>query len=250
MRSVLRNAALSLLGGISKIGNGVHILAGHYISKEISDPSQFYNLLNSLTNYCDFINIEEASELLQLQRHVKDKLIAFSFDDGFQECFTQICPILKDFKTDAIFFVVPELISGNKDTKDFISQNRLSGVKKGFMNASQIKQIVDDGFKIGSHSYSHINLNTNDSAVLNREIIQSKVFIENLLGIECNYFAWPYGRMSDLSKDALTLLSDNYTYIYASDVNYNHQKLIDDKIINRRHFEGDWKISHLRYFLR
>lgn len=60
-----------------------------------------------------------------------------------------------------------------------------------------IKKLYDMGFNIGSHTVNHYHLLTLDSKRQKYEIEESKKMIENITGIECNWFAYPYGEYND-----------------------------------------------------
>ena len=51
MRALLRNTVLSALGSFKNIGNGVHILNSHYISRNVASEAVFTQLLKKIKNH-------------------------------------------------------------------------------------------------------------------------------------------------------------------------------------------------------
>lgn len=86
LRSYLRNFYLNSVGSFTKPKNGIHFLYGHYISKEDEGAEVFYYLLKKLKRYVKFVYFEEACELVLQKQIVREPLVCFSFDDGFEEC--------------------------------------------------------------------------------------------------------------------------------------------------------------------
>jgi hypothetical protein len=102
------------LGIFSKPANGIHILNGHRIALHNPQSGIFHRQLQCLKKQVRFIRFEEAVELIVRKTKVNEPLVAFSFDDGFEECYTQIAPVLEDFKTNAAFFINPNFVDGDE----------------------------------------------------------------------------------------------------------------------------------------
>ena len=92
MRQTLRKLYLDLFGTFAKPARGVHILNGHYLSPGKEEASVFREQLNALREGCILIRIEEAVAMIVNRTKVSDPLVAFTFDDGFEEQATSIAP--------------------------------------------------------------------------------------------------------------------------------------------------------------
>ena len=248
MRSFIRDICLRGLGFINKPAAGVHILNGHYISKENKNQNVLYELLKSLSQNVEYIKIEEAVALVTEKKKVKEKYIAFTFDDGFEECYTKIAPVLKEFNTNAAFFINPNFIESDEKYKRQFLSERVFVKNKNPMKWNMIKDLHQQGFVIGSHTTDHLRLNIENEKTLSEQIVVSKNIIEEKTGSICEYFAYPYGQENDISKEALTIAQNTYKYIFSG---FNHKKYFSfaNTVINRRHFEGDWPLLHMNYFL-
>jgi len=248
MKTTLRNSFLSTVGSLKTISSGIHVLNSHYIGRGDISADIFYDLLSELNKSADFIKIEDAVNLIQKRQRLNEKLIAFTFDDGFEECFSKIAPVLKDFNTNAAFFINPGYIDGDKDYIQNFNTN-IVHVNKRPMSWENIKALYKDGFIIGNHTYDHARLVNLSNKEVEQQIINSKKIIEQKIDAKCDYFAWTYGKMSDIDRYAMEIALKEHAYVFSSDNYTQYYSNNNSKIINRRHIEGDWPISHVKYFL-
>lgn len=63
------------------------------------------------------------------------------------------------------------------------------------MTSKQIKEMSLQGMQIGAHTVSHPILATTSRDIAKDEILQSKAFLEELLGQPVNFFAYPNGKL-------------------------------------------------------
>ena len=248
MRAFIRNKVLNTLGSIKTIGKGVHILNSHYISRDDLPMDVFYDLLNKLKAQTDFVNIQDAVQLIEKRTHINDKLIAFTFDDGFEECYTKIAPVLSQFNTNAALFLNPGFIDGDTHYVNNFLNNVVHVKNKRPMTWEMVKELHADGFVIGNHTYDHARLVGLEDDELDHQIVKSKQIIELNINDTCDYFAWTYGRLSDIDSDALQIALNHHKYVFSGD-NFKKYYSFDNKVMNRRHIEGDWPIRHINYFL-
>ena len=83
--------------------------------------------------------------------------------------------------------------------------------------------MVDAGWEIGSHSYTHQDL-TLDHSIASYEILQSKLDIEEALGVDVQTFAYPFGtvdpflaqRVHDFGYRAGMGLGTSWTHTWGS----------------------------------
>src|SRR6185312_3694227 len=147
LRKNIRKIYLDILGRLSSPKDGIHILNGHFIAQHSENSATFFNLLVKLSDSVTFINIQEAAELILNQKiPQKEKLVAFTFDDGFQECYTKIKPSLDHFGIKAAFFINPNFIDGDNAYIDNFLKNVvfLNGYKKP-MDWIQINTLKNEG---------------------------------------------------------------------------------------------------------
>jgi peptidoglycan/xylan/chitin deacetylase (PgdA/CDA1 family) len=247
LKKLIKNTILSSLGNIKSIANGVHILNSHYIGRNDLPKEIFHDLLKKLSKKADFIRIENAVEAIQNKTHQNQKLISFTFDDGFEECYTKIAPVLSDFNTNAAFFINPGFIDGNENYIKHFTKSVVH-VNKKPMTWKMIKELHQKGFIIGSHTFDHVRLVGLNNAQMQKQIIESKNRIAEQTESPCDYFAWTYGRNTDIDEEALNFAAKHHQYIFGGD-NYTNYYSFNNRVINRRHIEGNWPIHHVKYFL-
>lgn len=246
-RSYLRNSYLNIAGYFKKPSKGIHFLYGHYISNGNEDAEVFYRLLEKLKKYVKFIYFEDACELVYRKQTVKEPLVCFSFDDGFEECYTKIYPVLKDFKTNACIFVIPNYIDGSEEYQSKLI-NEKNFVNKKPASWEILTEMVKNGFIVGSHTMDHLNLNIKDKDELICQIVKSKDVIEKKLNIICDHFVWPYGRKEYINQDALEIILAHYSNVFVTSRS-RYYLSFNNRVINRSHFEGNWSLNSVKYFL-
>jgi peptidoglycan/xylan/chitin deacetylase (PgdA/CDA1 family) len=101
--------------------------------------------------------------------------VVITFDDGNEDVYQNAFPILKRFGYPATTFIVA---------------NRVGAPE--FVDADQLKEMAAAGWEIGSHGWSHIDV-TLDKDVLNKEVAQSRLNLEEKLGVPVKVFAYPFG---------------------------------------------------------
>lgn len=108
---------------------------------------------------------------------INDKSVVLTFDDGYEDFYTDAFPIIQKYKTKVTLYVV----------YDFIG-------RKGFLNKQELVDIANSGLvEIGSHAVDHISMSGIATSEAKWQITRSKSLLEELLGIEIKTFAYPYG---------------------------------------------------------
>ena len=247
-RAQLRSAYLSTAGRLKSPSSSIHILNGHVIGMKAGDNRQkFRNLLRELKRTCDFVRIEDACTMIAQGTAVQRPALAFTFDDGYEECFTDIAPVLEEFGVNAAFFINPHFTMGDQRyITDFLAVKVPEMPKRQPMSAAMVAALARRGFVIGAHTLDHERLVSTNAEFLQTQVVDCRAAVERLSGTQCDYFAWTYGQYSDISDEALALAKETYRWIFSSDKYANYTC---DAVLNRRHFECDWPASHVRYFL-
>lgn len=254
-RTHLRFIFLTLVGTFKKPSPYIHILNGHMVDwhhDTVEDRQRFEKLLEELHKFCDFINFEDAVEKINNHETVKRPTIAFSFDDGWRDCYTQIAPALEKYGVNAMFFINPHFVdAADNDDKDYIENFTVNTTKspgKHPMTWKQIKALQDRGFMIGAHTLDHYCINDNDIEELEHQIGDCRKAIEEKTGKECEYFAFPYGRLEHANPLSIDIACKYYKYVF-SQSDHTHFFSFNGRVVNRRHFEPFWPIKHVFYFL-
>jgi peptidoglycan/xylan/chitin deacetylase (PgdA/CDA1 family) len=123
--------------------------------------------------------------------------VVITFDDGYQDAWALACPILERHRFAATFFVVTGCIGGtNRWSCNPEVENR------PLVSWEDIVKLKQRGFYFGSHTRSHLALDSAFFAQLDDELTGSLKDLER--EIECSNFplAYPYGRQDARAQAA------------------------------------------------
>lgn len=243
-----RSLVLDILGLFAKPAAGIHIITAHRLVNSNDSMECFYSMLSELSKYVDFVRIEDAVQMIQNKEEPSRPKVAFTFDDGFSECYTHFAPVLEKFGINAIFFINPNYVDGDQSYINNFNNNIVMTPNKKPMRWAELLDLQKRGFIIGAHTMDHYMINSNDFETLTYQICECKKVIEAHTGIPCEYFAYPYGKLSQASLEAIKIALDTYKYVF-SQSDYKYYFSFHGKVINRRHFEPFWPINHVKYFL-
>lgn len=251
-RKFIRNFYINVAIFFKKVKPGIHILNSHYVTPnehnvEI-DIKEFEQYLQYLNKKGRFINLEEATFKIINNDIPKDEtLISFSFDDGFEECYTVIAPLLEKYNCRGAFFINANYIDSDLVYQNEFNKRIVISTKKP-MTWLQVKDLHSRGHLIGSHNLDHTNFEFLNEDEIENQLKINKEILEKNLNYNCEYFAWTYGQIKHFPKSALEVSLKYYKYIY-SGTNYKKYFSYDGKVLNRRHHEAFWSKPHLKYFL-
>ena len=89
---------------------------------------------------------------------------------------------------------------------------------------NRIQLFIDAGHEIGSHSINHSFLTTISEQKLKEELADSKLYLENYLGVPIRHFASPYGVYNAFVKDKIM---EYYVTHRTVDAGYNSKDNLD-----------------------
>ena len=150
------------------------------------------------------------------------KVVGITFDDGFQNNLTCALPILKKFGFSATCYIISQKIGGINewDLDKGIDENPL-------MDESEIKEWIENGMEIGSHSQNHVRLSECNIEVATTEIEQSRVDLEAQFGCTVEHFCYPYGSFND----EIVAITKSTGYITATTVTRGRSKSGDNPLV-------------------
>ena len=110
-------------------------------------------------------------------RDRRSRRVLLTFDDGYQNIYDNAYPVMERYGFTGTVYIVA---------------NRMKS--EGFLNAEQLQELLDQGWEVGSHGMTHTELTQNHSLVRN-EILQSRLDLNEALGIKVFSFAYPFGSL-------------------------------------------------------
>ena len=247
LRSFTRARILDTLGAFASPAPGIHLLNGHKIQQE-DEPHTFDKLLYALSKEADLINIEEAIRMIIHHEKPSRPKIAFTFDDGFMDCYDCFAPTLEKYGVNGLFFINPNYVDGDKQYINNFNKNIVITPNKTPMRWSHVQELSVRGHIIGAHTMDHYMICSDNIKVLEYQIVTCKDTIESHLGKDCNHFAFPYGKLTQANETSIAIACNTYRYVF-SQSDYKHYFSFEGKVINRRHFEPFWPLRHVKYFL-
>lgn len=252
MALFIRNIILYFLSYFRQPKPGIHIISSHYVTKQKSkhsDAVTFENFLKNLNKKCKLIDFESAIKSIESNIIPEDEsIVAFTFDDGFEECATIIAPILEKYNCRAAFFINANYIESSEEYQSSF-QHRVKTYTKKPMTWDQIISLHNNGHTIGSHSLDHFDFGKLTNEQIEFQLKRNKEILESRLDYDCKYFAWTYGLMKNFPLNALSVTSKYHQYIFSA-TNYKKYFSYAGKVINRRHIEPYWPYKHAKYFLQ
>jgi peptidoglycan/xylan/chitin deacetylase (PgdA/CDA1 family) len=126
-------------------------------------------------------NTVSLNEYLNGRANVKSIII--SFDDGYDDAYLAY-QTLKQNQMTGTFYIIT---------------NRIG--TEGYLTASQIKEMADNGMTIGSHTLSHPDLSTASDATATKELTESKRLLESIIGKPVVDFCYPSGKYTQKTID-------------------------------------------------
>lgn len=116
--------------------------------------------------------------------------VLITFDDGYKDNYTNAYPIMKKYGMKGTIFVVTGFL----------------GVYDNYLTWEQAKELLDAGFNIESHTYSHKSMTEASDEDISNELVKSRKTIKDKLGIDSDFMAYPTGtynlHIAELVKEA------------------------------------------------
>jgi peptidoglycan/xylan/chitin deacetylase (PgdA/CDA1 family) len=138
--------------------------------------------------------------LLEEGKRIPSKTVSITFDDGYEDNYRYVFPVLKKYNFFATIFLTTDWVGD----KQHASKN---GIKIPMLDWSQVAEMHTSGLvSFEPHTVSHPKLSMLTSDEVVREITQSKDEVEQQLGKTCKVFAYPYGNFDFRTEEVVRRL--------------------------------------------
>src|SRR5258708_13427283 len=122
------------------------------------------------------ISVDSYAKALQdPQVELPSRAVVLTFDDGYDDAYTQAYPILKKLGLSGTFYVITGQVG-----------------KPGYLTWDQISEMQANGMEIAAHTISHPFLTQLNPIRAFWEIWVSRVTLSSRLGMPVTTFAYPY----------------------------------------------------------
>lgn len=186
------------------------------------------------------VSADQVMEYLELGEPLPSKPVLITFDDGCESVYRIALPILREFGYPALLFVTT-----NPESWVFHYGN----LPQRRVNEEEMRELERANVTIGSHAVSHDALEAMSAAEIEKELGDSKNYLEAVLGKPVRYFGVPlnwYGKKVRLAAELLgyqaVFTSDNGTMHGDSDV-YNLPRFIIEGSFSSDEFAENLKAS-------
>ena len=179
---------ISNLYGLSNTFNKRHpdhrILMYHSVGdKVIFDPSNIYSIEeNIFKQQMECLLNKYSNNVVGLSTDMlknENNSVAITFDDGYKDNLYVASPILEELKLPYTVFVSTEYIKNGSN--NFLSESELRELSRM------------PGASIGSHGMTHASLAQCSNKKLKNELVDSRHYIEDIIGMKISSISYPSG---------------------------------------------------------
>lgn len=131
--------------------------------------------------------------------------LSITFDDGYLDNVEVAAPILRKLKLPATFFVTTGFV-GSHATPPW---DRNLPRQPGWMSWDDVRTLHAQGFEIGSHTDSHLDMGTADPDSVRADLAVSRQKLLDTLGLSAvRLFAYPFGGPEHISRRSRELVRE------------------------------------------
>ena len=144
------------------------------------DPGVFQSQMDWLyTHGYHPVNFNDVRDYFAGYRGLPARPVVITLDDGYRDLYTTAYPILKAHGFTAVAYIVPNFVGWPQ-----------------YVTREQVVELDRGGIEIASHTMSHANLAKLSYGSVMYELVQSKSWLESLVGHPVVDFAYPSGQFT------------------------------------------------------
>ena len=161
-----------------------HVEQVPYFSRYRVPPERFEQQMKLLHDWeYTTISTEMLVQAITKGAKLPPRPILITFDDGDVDVYKNAFPIMQKYGFTGVFYLVANYVG-----------------QPNYISVTQVREMVDAGWEIGSHSLNHIDLTISPERQ-RAEVVESKIELEKLLDVPVSTFAYPYGKATSGAID-------------------------------------------------
>jgi peptidoglycan/xylan/chitin deacetylase (PgdA/CDA1 family) len=181
--------------------------------------NDFYDQISWLFDHdFQFVSLETIFRLLKNGLFFSGrKLVALTFDDGYQDFLINVLPILLSKDLPATVFLVTELLGKTASWSRYSQHVPL-------MNQAAVREVKAQGVSLGSHSLTHADLTSIADQELRRQLVGSQIALAQF-GETFFSFSYPWAKYTNREVAALkaagyqcAVAADEKSYFFKTDM--------------------------------
>lgn len=175
-----------------------HRVADEHPNDWTISTARFKEEITWLRERFEIITLVEAQQRMGSPAN-RTPAVCITFDDGYADNCREAIPWLLEEKIPVTYFVA----TGNVlEGRPFVHDVR-QGQPLEPNTPEQLRVMAEAGVELGAHTRNHIDLGPiRSQAVLDSEIVGSKLDLERIIRKPVRYFAFPFGLHANLSQAA------------------------------------------------
>ncbi len=174
-----------------------------------ASPELFEAFTGWLRRHARVVTVSELARATADGRRPRERLAAITLDDGYEDNYSVALSILTRHEMPATVFLTSRMVRmQSSDPFDGLCQR-------------QINEMLSLGIEFGAHTMTHPHLTRIPLGEAEREIAESKSFVEGLTASRCEGFCYPYGAFDDQIKSLVKSSGFNYA-VTTQDRLFNH----------------------------
>lgn len=177
-------------------GQPLRVLAMHSVSAPVNrherlyytSPQRFRWLLNHLQmRGRSFVELAD-----WLSGPLAEGSIALTFDDGYDDFYFEVFPLTCELHLKPTVFVVTDQIGKTNSWDEAVGCR-----SRRLFSVEQMREMHRHGVAFGSHTLTHPWLPAIGDVELRKEVRESKLRLEDALGVEVISFCYPFGGVDE-----------------------------------------------------
>lgn len=165
---------------------GVRILTYHRVVDDVTDPfavapGEFARQLKLLASLRIVRPMSTTRDSLT-RPGAAQPLLVLTFDDGTRDFLENAWPVLDNLALPAVVYVNPSRVG-----------------TPGFLSWPELRELSRGGVGIESHGMEHCSLGRLERPEVRRQLVDSKMVLEDQLGRPVSSFAYPFGTLRDFN---------------------------------------------------